>query len=103
MNAGVNLNNIQQSFTTINHQGQTLIQGGGNGVINTLNYQNPNWKEQFQNVTPSGNPYSPWNINSPYESETGLISFLIDNLTDHLYIIIISIIKIKLLSILEYI
>ena len=37
MNAGVNLNNVQQSFRTITHQDKTLIQGGGNGVINTLN------------------------------------------------------------------
>ena len=61
---------------------------------------NPNWKSQFRNYTPPegpygavrwGNPYSPWTINSPYESESGLISFLIDNLTDHLYLAIISI------------
>lgn len=53
--------------------------------------QNINWKSQFYNNVPSGNSYSAGCINSPYESETGLISFLIDNLTDHFYLAIISI------------
>jgi hypothetical protein len=42
MNAGVNYNNVKQSFTTINRNGKTILQGEGNGVINTLNYQNLN-------------------------------------------------------------
>jgi hypothetical protein len=42
MNAGVNYNNVEQSFTTTNYQGQTIFQGKGNGVINALNEQNPN-------------------------------------------------------------
>ena len=59
----INLNKIQYGFSILGcfirsldeshikndrihliiiHHGQTLIQGGGNGVINTLNNKNPN-------------------------------------------------------------
>jgi hypothetical protein len=41
MNGGVNFNNAHQSFTTINRHNQTILQGDGSSVINTLNYYNP--------------------------------------------------------------
>lgn len=92
MNSGVNFNNVHQQFRVINNGGSTTLEGVNNaGVINTLDNYNPNLKSQFRNYTPTDNPYSPRTINSPYESESGLISFLIDNLTDHLYLAVISV------------
>ena len=40
---------------------------------------NYNWKSQFHNAVPSVNTYATWTINSPYENETNIIGFLIDN------------------------
>jgi hypothetical protein len=93
MNKGVNFNNVIRDFNIINNnQGNTILQGvDTSGVINALDNHNYNWKSQFYNYIPSGNSFSPWIIHSPFENEIGLISFLIDNLTDLFYLSIISI------------
>ena len=95
MNKSVSVNNIGDKFTTRNYQGQTILESNSeintnSGIIRALYESNPNWKNNFENHIPTDNPYKPWTINSPYESESGLISFLIDNLTDHLILAIIS-------------
>ena len=92
MNKGFNYNNAHQQFKVItNNEGTTILKGTDTtGIINALDNHNPNWKSQFYNNVPSGNSLNPF-ISSPYENEASLISFLIENLTDHFYLSIITI------------
>jgi hypothetical protein len=92
MNGGINVDNMQKPFSVIRSEGHTILQAtNNNGVIQALDNHNFNWKSQFNNYISSENPYAPWIINNPNESELDLISFLIDQLTDHFYLTTISI------------
>jgi hypothetical protein len=98
MNGGINYNNVEQSYTINNTAGIFKIQSNNTSpVIEALNNSDNDWKLKFKNYYPSGNSNSPWSINSPNESESGIISFLIDILTDHSYLALISIYQLIML------
>jgi hypothetical protein len=92
MYRGVQFSNFNQPFKFTTTEGTSIFQATNNTtfgwVISALDNLYPNWNTEFRNY--ASNDYSSY-INSPYENETSLISFLIDNLTDHLYLSIISI------------
>jgi hypothetical protein len=74
---------MHQQFSVINRQSTGVLQeidsGPATEVIGALYNHNYNWKSQFHNAVPSVNTYATWTINSPYENETNIIGFLIDN------------------------
>lgn len=92
MNSNINFLQLQQGFNVTNNPlGITLTDNGnGSQIINALNNQNPYWRSQFINFSYNSNSNNPI-ISSTNEGDTNLISFLIDSLTDQLYLSIISI------------
>nr|UEX92945.1 hypothetical protein [Marasmiellus scandens] len=86
MNKSCSINNVDKTFTVSkNIDGISTLKevssSNSKGVIESLSENNPDWASKFHN----------FKLNSPYEDETGIISLIIDNLSDHLSLTIISI------------
>lgn len=88
LNLSKDVKNIFQAFTIDNSGQFTLLKAKNNiPILEALNATYPDCNTQFKTIKVEPN----LTINSPYEGDSAIISFLIDNLTDHLYLTIISI------------